>query len=350
LKEVIVESEKIEPIVKRIEQNSFCPSTGIDFINIKYHLLLTCAININYYLLRKSSGNPVRDHPVIRQILRIRGMLEKLRPIDNQYNAKIDKILARMESEGVSSEKDLEENASKTSESSEELLEAGISKNSMQTNSQQFEMKKMTTKRAKFTGKEMAKNSDLDEELAEYSALSAKGNNTTQNENKKRSFNAMVATLEKKEIKNKLPLPDNGGTDAASKRRKLEDGKPQTAEIEQSVGELSEEIDTEIGKESDGDSEGVDEVYQQNQQHPPIFTEEDEVTGKRKITTKMEKNISLRKKAKKQNKNPRVKNKLKYKKALVRRGGQVQKMRDKSQKYHGERTGIKTNVVKSTPL
>jgi len=77
---------------------------------------------------------------------------------------------------------------------------------------------------------------------------------------------------------------------------------------------------------------------------------EDSETGKRKITPKMEKNLSLRKKTKKQIKNPRVKHKLNYKKALVRRAGQVQKMRDKSQKYHGEKTGINEFVVKSTPL
>jgi len=72
--------------------------------------------------------------------------------------------------------------------------------------------------------------------------------------------------------------------------------------------------------------------------------------NRRKITYKIEKNVGLRKKAKKLFKNPRIKHKVRYKKALVRRASQVGKLRDKSQHYIGEHTGIKSSVVKSIPL
>jgi len=184
----------------------------------------------------------------------------------------------------------------------------------------------------------------------------------------------MVATLEKsEEIKKKILFSP------ASKRQKLKEGKK---EISAKIQNHEEEDESEGGERGvgekgvgDGEDEEADNYYQEIQQKqqekkklkeekareilrqktmlPPEMIEEDDddsVGGKRKITPKMEKNLSLRKKAKKQIKNPRVKNKLKYKKALVRRAGQVQKMRDKSQKYQGEKTGIKPNVIKSTPL
>jgi len=72
--------------------------------------------------------------------------------------------------------------------------------------------------------------------------------------------------------------------------------------------------------------------------------------GKRKVTDQIEKNRGLRKKSKKELKNPRVKHKQKYKKALVKRKSQVQAPLDKSKPYQGEITGIKPRVVKSTKL
>jgi len=83
----------------------------------------------------------------------------------------------------------------------------------------------------------------------------------------------------------------------------------------------------------------------------PAFDEDEEgEDDKRKVTDKMEKNRGLRKKSKKELKNPRVKHKLKYKKALVKRNSQVQAPLDKSKPYRGEITGIKSRVVKSTKL
>lgn len=49
-------------------------------------------------------------------------------------------------------------------------------------------------------------------------------------------------------------------------------------------------------------------------------------------------------------KNPRVKNRLRFDKAQVRRKGQVQPMRAASAAYPGEPTGIKKKIVKSKRL
>lgn len=76
----------------------------------------------------------------------------------------------------------------------------------------------------------------------------------------------------------------------------------------------------------------------------------EEVEGKRKITREILKNIGLRRKRKREDRNPRVKNRRKYDKALKRRKGQVTPMRDQSKPYSGEETGINKNTVKAIRL
>lgn len=75
-----------------------------------------------------------------------------------------------------------------------------------------------------------------------------------------------------------------------------------------------------------------------------------EANGKRKVTREIEKNIGLRRKRKKIDRNARVKNKVKYLKALKRRKGQVISMRDESKPYTGEATGINKYNVRVTKL
>ncbi len=72
--------------------------------------------------------------------------------------------------------------------------------------------------------------------------------------------------------------------------------------------------------------------------------------AKRNINYAIRKNKGLAKKAKKENRNSRVKLRNKYAKAQIRRTGQVMKVRDQLKPYGGEVGGIKTNVVRSTKL
>jgi len=77
--------------------------------------------------------------------------------------------------------------------------------------------------------------------------------------------------------------------------------------------------------------------------------EEEEEGGKRGITYEMAKNAGIKKK-RTEARNPRIKNKLKYQKAIKKRASQVQKPRHEMRRYQGEASGIKTNVVKSRHL
>lgn len=72
-----------------------------------------------------------------------------------------------------------------------------------------------------------------------------------------------------------------------------------------------------------------------------------ESEDRRAVTNEMEKNRGMTAVRKKTIKNPRVKHRLKYAKAVVRRKGQVRAPRKELSRYAGETSGIKGSLVRS---
>ncbi|XP_063701827.1 something about silencing protein 10 [Culicoides brevitarsis] len=77
---------------------------------------------------------------------------------------------------------------------------------------------------------------------------------------------------------------------------------------------------------------------------------DEEEMGKRSITYQMSKNKGLHQRKKPENRNPRVKNKNKYRKAVIRRKGSVREVRKETSRYGGEATGIKAFVKRSVTI
>ncbi|RZF47490.1 hypothetical protein LSTR_LSTR007417 [Laodelphax striatellus] len=98
-------------------------------------------------------------------------------------------------------------------------------------------------------------------------------------------------------------------------------------------------------QEEEEEEEGGEELGEE-----PSFGEGDLEDGKRAITYEMAKNKGLTPRRKKELRNPRVKNRNKYRKALIRRKGQVRNVVTESSKYRGEVFGIKASVIKSKKL
>ncbi|XP_066147702.1 something about silencing protein 10 [Euwallacea fornicatus] len=78
--------------------------------------------------------------------------------------------------------------------------------------------------------------------------------------------------------------------------------------------------------------------------------EEVDELSKRAITYQIAKNKGLTPHRKKELRNPRVKHKLKFRKALIRRKGAVREPRKELSRYSGEISGIKTSVSKSIKI
>ncbi|KPP71114.1 something about silencing protein 10-like [Scleropages formosus] len=83
-----------------------------------------------------------------------------------------------------------------------------------------------------------------------------------------------------------------------------------------------------------------------------ILEEEEDVDpdSKRGITYQMAKNKGLTPKRKKIDRNPRVKHREKFRRAKIRRRGQVQEVHKEMERYGGEISGIRAGVKKSIKL
>uniref|UniRef100_A0A336MZR0 CSON007543 protein n=1 Tax=Culicoides sonorensis TaxID=179676 RepID=A0A336MZR0_CULSO len=95
------------------------------------------------------------------------------------------------------------------------------------------------------------------------------------------------------------------------------------------------------------------DVEQENEEHDgmELDDEEEEEMGKRSITYQMSKNKGLTtRKYKAEQRNPRVKNRSKYRKAVIRRKGSVREVRKETSRYAGEATGIKAFVKRSVTI
>ncbi|KAF5303588.1 hypothetical protein FQR65_LT08189 [Abscondita terminalis] len=78
--------------------------------------------------------------------------------------------------------------------------------------------------------------------------------------------------------------------------------------------------------------------------------EEEEEDSRRAITYQIAKNKGLTPHRNKLQRNPRVKHRHKYRKALIRRKGAVRTVRTELSRYGGELSGIKANVSKSVKI
>nr|XP_033777701.1 something about silencing protein 10 isoform X2 [Geotrypetes seraphini] len=78
--------------------------------------------------------------------------------------------------------------------------------------------------------------------------------------------------------------------------------------------------------------------------------EENDLSAKRAITYQIAKNKGLTPKRKKIDRNPRVKHREKFRRAKIRRKGQVREVRKEESRYAGELSGIRAGLKKSIKL
>ncbi|XP_053171333.1 something about silencing protein 10 [Scomber japonicus] len=95
-------------------------------------------------------------------------------------------------------------------------------------------------------------------------------------------------------------------------------------------------------KTNDPAAEGLEEHEDEEEEFDP--------DAKRGITYQMAKNKGLTPKRKKIDRNPRVKHREKFRRAKIRRKGQVRDVRREDKRYSGELSGIRAGVKKSVKL
>ncbi|CAG9859184.1 unnamed protein product [Phyllotreta striolata] len=153
---------------------------------------------------------------------------------------------------------------------------------------------------------------------------------------KKKTLKLLTKLQNQNEVSLKRKKDDNLQPERV-KKVKFEDEIPATDKSKKTLTEI---------KQSDS-SEGEEDLVQNEE------IVQDSVEGepsKRAITYEMAKNKGLTPHRKKEQRNPRVKHRLKYRKALIRRKGAVREPRKELSRYSGEISGIKATVSRSIKI
>lgn len=86
-------SDLVGNMLQRVKTGELSTEYGLNFLEIKYHMLLNYLINLTYVVLRKCSGHRIEKDPSIDRLIEIRTVLEKIRPIDYKLRYQIDKLV-----------------------------------------------------------------------------------------------------------------------------------------------------------------------------------------------------------------------------------------------------------------
>jgi len=66
---------------------------GVRYLEMKQLLLLLYCQAITFYLLLKSEGQPIRDHPVLARLVEIKSLLDKTKQLDGNLPSELEEFL-----------------------------------------------------------------------------------------------------------------------------------------------------------------------------------------------------------------------------------------------------------------
>ncbi|KAL1561398.1 something about silencing protein 10 [Salvia divinorum] len=393
---------KVNPLVEKIKGQESGKKGTMHYIEVKQLLLQSFCQAITFYLLLKSEGQPVRDHPVVSHLVEIKSLLDKIKNIDDNLSFDMEEALKK-EVNSAAAVKLMEKAAPVESDSFNNSEMCAIIPSAEQATVEPNKETRLNTltkakgsqnkhqdKQVGLQSMEMLKiRASLEEKLKQQGVFSSVASKAVKSSKHQQPVNRQLETFddfvdEAMEIdaasnhktvlrpnKRKVVAGDDDipkRDDIGERRRKHElrvlagAGIKSGEDVEDETGSLSSDEADDANGESDADSDL--EFYKQvESKHAARLAEKSakysrvpEVPslpdtlpddGKRHITNQIEKNRGLTRARKKLTKNPRKKYKLKHKKAEVRRKGQVREIRKPSGSYGGEASGINAGISRS---
>merc|ERR1719272_969386 len=83
--------QRVQPLMKSTLNDA--SAKGLSFLQVKNQLLLAYCTNVVFYTVLKASGRKTENHPVVKVLVELRTVLEKLKPIDSKLRYQVDKLL-----------------------------------------------------------------------------------------------------------------------------------------------------------------------------------------------------------------------------------------------------------------
>lgn len=272
--------ERLEPLIPFVKSGQL--KEGAEYILFKHELVLLYCTNISFYMVLKCRGTLSRSHPVLKKLAYFKKFLKELEVVDEKFSPYIENALEKIRN----NESILEDAAP--------VLEKDF-------------------KEAKPKKKKLRIVQQMDEKKA----------------SKKVQFQDQV-TAAKTKVKGRLETQDE--KEALEMYKLMKEGHEKAKKNKDISSEEETESEDAAVKSDEGEEKQKDEE------------DNEEFDEKRGITYQIAKNKGLMPHRKKEYKNPRVKHRMKFRKAKIRRKGQVREPRKEIQRYGGEISGIRIGV------
>ena len=269
----------------------------VDFVKSKLQLLLNYCTNIAAYLMFRAQGESLTLHPVTGRLVQYRQLLDSLKPMDEIVMPGVEALLERLDLGDEVSTLVREEKRR-----ARRKAEGGRKKKLSLAHKEEDQVVPEKKKKRK------RKNKDVEEDALE---------NISGLTHDERMAVELYNVIKKSRKNEDLEESADEGDDLIESLDRVEE-----ASGEETIGAT-----TNDGAEYDEEGE-----------------------EKRAVTYKMAKNKGLMPKRSKLQRNPRLKNRMKFEKATKKRKGAVRPIRDQQSKYSGEAFGVNARVKKGVKL
>lgn len=366
----------MQSLVDKIQKKEAQEAYAAQFILFKYQTLMNYMTNISFYFaLKASQTTDIREHPVIQALFHLRQTMEKVESVEQKLKPEISKFITGLDSEGVfvkhnGTKKQVEEDdmsdiqSEQESEHFDEEEFAGCDEEEEERTriadiEEEFKsLKKASKKRKRQAMEDFGELDALDELDMEDKLV------------KKKSIRDYIAKIESKQAKNMnkyqgdsdLPYRERtkqepkGVAQPTDKSADLddadwdEDDAAAANEIRNGKADSDEEYYADIVAAKRANKQAKLEEYETSR--PEILDRDVGVDDgqKRLASYKILKNRGLTPHRKKENRNARVKNRMKYDKKMKKLSSTRAVYKAPASNYGGEMSGVKTNIVKSVKL
>ncbi|PKY44918.1 hypothetical protein RhiirA4_459370 [Rhizophagus irregularis] len=85
--------EQLSSITSRVKNHEIKTNQGISLLEIKYHTLLEYITSLTFIIYMKLNGQSIQNHPVVENLIELRVVLEKLKPLEQKLKYQIDKLI-----------------------------------------------------------------------------------------------------------------------------------------------------------------------------------------------------------------------------------------------------------------
>ncbi|GBC10648.1 hypothetical protein RclHR1_00980025 [Rhizophagus clarus] len=85
--------EQLSSVTTRIKNHEIKTNQGISLLEVKYHTLLEYITSLTFIIYMKLNGQSIQNHPVVDNLIELRVVLEKLKPLEQKLKYQIDKLI-----------------------------------------------------------------------------------------------------------------------------------------------------------------------------------------------------------------------------------------------------------------